>query len=116
MRKLLFIFFIALSLSCKEKRLFYHGVVLDENNRPLPNIEVKELDFNNSTLSDSKGYFKLKKDINFISKLSFSKKGYKTKIVRTVWTHSGEVVGYTFLNKKADTITLKKKAILPLED
>ena len=115
MRKFLFIFFIALSLSCKEKRLFYHGVVLDENNRPLPNVKVKELDFNNSTLSDSKGYFKLKKDINFISKLSFSKKGYKTKIVRTVWTHSGEVVGYTFLNKKADTVILQKKVISHIE-
>jgi len=117
MRKPLFIFFMALVLSCKEKSSFYHGVVVNENNLPIPNVTVKKMNQRPlSTITDSTGYFILYKNPDWLFDLSFSKEGYKTKIVRTVWTHSGEVVGYTFLNKKADTITLKKKAILPLED
>ncbi|WP_428740509.1 hypothetical protein [Tenacibaculum sp.] len=79
MRKLLFIFFIALLLSCKEKILFYHGVILDENNKPLSNVKVKELDFNNSTLSDSKGYFKLKKISTLYLNYPFLKRAIKLK-------------------------------------
>ncbi len=96
-----------LMVSCKTKQDYYHGIIFDEHQKPLSGVIVTDsIQF---TISDEKGCFRLNKNPNLISNLTFSKEGFKTTTIKTVGTQSGEFVKYRFLNKVMDTLVLKKK-------
>lgn len=98
--------FLIITISCKEKQNYYHGTVFDQNQKPLSGVKVT--DSLQSSISNEKGYFKLNKNPNIVSKLSFSKSGYKTRTIETVGSQSGEILEYRFLNEKPDTLFLKR--------
>ena len=110
MKKTMLFFYLLLIISCNKKATFYHGVVIDANKKPIANVNVSlRFDSNKSTFSKENGYFKLSKSPDIIDDLVFSKKGYITDTIFSVWTQHGEKVNYTFLNKSSDTIRLKRK-------
>lgn len=109
MRILILISLMICLFSCEESPKHYHGIIVDQNLKPLSNVKIK-LENNPIvfTSSNKDGFFKLKKDPDLLSNLIFSKKGYKIDTVKTVWIQSGEQEEYIFLNKEVDTIVLKK--------
>lgn len=100
--------------SCITKPKFYRGYVFYDK-KPLANVIVKKENCNNLTLTDSTGFFKLPKKSNSIRSLIFTKNGFVTDTIPSVWTQHGEKVNYTFLNKTLDTIILRKIS-LPNKD
>ncbi|MFL0067037.1 hypothetical protein V3A08_15360 [Tenacibaculum maritimum] len=109
MKYITYIYLLICFLSCKEKEVdYYHGVVVDNNLVPISNVMVKT-DYSDSIFTKTKktGYFKLLRTPNKYGSIIFSKKGYKTDTIRTVSTQSGELLDYSFINKKIDTITLE---------
>lgn len=109
MKNLIFICFLINLMSCSKKPTHYKGVVVDYNSVPIKNVLIRE-QFSDSihTTSKKNGFFKLKKTPNSLPDLIFSKEGYITDTVRTVWSEHGELISYRFLNKKLDTLRLKK--------
>ena len=100
---------LALCFSCNNQATYYHGYVLDDEMKPIYNVKViEDSGAPLSTITDSTGYFRLYKNPDWLSNLIFLKEGYVTDTIRTVWTQSGEIIEYTFLNQKADTVRLKK--------
>ena len=105
----IYLFIYLFIISCKKNTTYYHGVVVDENYKPISNVIIKEIFKNSqSEISDRNGYFKLHKTPNVISDLVFSKRGYIKDTVSTVWFQYGEVEETRFINKTLDTIVLKK--------
>lgn len=110
MKKIItYTYLFILILSCNKKQTYYHGLILDENQIPISNVTIKENNGLQSTISNKDGYFKLYRNPDIIYNLIFSKKGYQTEKIKTVWSQSGETVEYTFLNIKTDTIVLKQQ-------
>ncbi|MCD8418796.1 hypothetical protein J2Q11_13770 [Tenacibaculum finnmarkense genomovar finnmarkense] len=106
--KNLFILALLLLNGCKTKPLLYQGYVYYDN-QPLVNVVVKKEHKNQDlTKTDSTGYFKIKKTPNSLTSLIFIKEGFKIDTVPSVWSQHGEKINYTFLNKKFDTIRLRK--------
>lgn len=97
---------------CSEAPEFYHGYVYDQKTqKPLANIQVKE-DYpsnSKSAYTDTKGYFKIKKDPQSITDLIFSSPDYGPDTLLTVWSQHGESIGYVFVNAKPDTAFLTPK-------
>ncbi len=109
MRFVTFLLLVFLIVGCKSKQSFYHGYVF-HNENPVVGVEVKDnLRIQNSTYTDSTGYFKLIKRRDMISDLIFTKNGYISDTVKTVWIQSGEREMKRFLNKDADTLYLFKR-------
>ncbi|WPO83655.1 carboxypeptidase-like regulatory domain-containing protein [Chryseobacterium sp. JJR-5R] len=104
------IFLILFSIQCSQQN-FYHGFVYDQDTKkPLNRVLVKE-SFNSDSLSDYtdiNGYFKIENKKESVADLIFSFDGYKKDTAVTVWSQHGEKLKYRFLNKKPDTIFLKK--------
>ncbi|WP_157822002.1 hypothetical protein [Tenacibaculum sp. Bg11-29] len=106
MRIVLIFFYITTMLSCKNEQTYYHGIIFNEKQIPLSRVIIT--DGVQSTFSNNNGYFKLYRNPNFLSELTFSKEGFETRIMKTVGTQHGESIRYKFLNMKADTLHLKK--------
>lgn len=89
-----------LILSCKGSQLrdHYSGIVVDETGEPISGVLVREdlLTGCNDT-TNSAGYFKIKRTGNSLPDLIFSKKGYQTDTVETVWLMHGEKEMYSDL-------------------
>ncbi len=111
MKKIIFTFLLTTYfVSCKEKTLnHYHGVVVDSNSIPLSGVLVKtRYSKPEITTTNENGYFKLVKSPNTITSLIFSKEGYLTDTIKSVYAHGGENIDYRFINKEIDTIPLRK--------
>lgn len=95
---------------CSGKQNFYHGYVYDlDTRKPLKNVTVKECNLKPLTGStDSTGYFNIENNTQGISDLVFITTTHKQDTARTVWSQHGERIEYSFINKKPDTIYLKK--------
>lgn len=95
--------------SCGTKPKFYRGYVF-YNKKPLVNVTIKKDNgkHHDSVRTDLTGFFKLPKEPNSIRSLIFTKKGFVTDTIPSVWTQHGEKIYYTFLNKSPDTIFLRK--------
>jgi len=105
MKKIVLLHILLFTLfSCKKKQPYYHGIILNNDIIPISGVTVT--DSLQSTISNEKGYFILYRSPTFISDLTFSKIGYETRTVKTVGTRGG--IKYKFLNKKEDTLILKK--------
>ncbi|MDH6308452.1 hypothetical protein M2451_000763 [Dysgonomonas sp. PFB1-18] len=80
----------------------YEGYVYDyDSGNPLDNVTVREnIEDYHETITDSSGYFALKKDPQTMPDLIFIKEGYKTDIVPARIYHF-EYTGYNFFRKKA---------------
>ena len=112
MKKTIYIFIFIIIVSCKKKINYYHGVVVDESFMPVANVIVKEVfRYPQFAISKENGYFKLDRSTNVVSDLIFTKKGYIADTVKTVLDQYGEKIEYRFLNKKSDTIVLKKEKV-----
>ena len=102
------IILLILTANCKQSQEFYHGYVY-YNNKPVSNVFIKEdvLNSSKNTKTDSTGFFKLQKKPSHLSNLIFTKDGFKTDTIKTVWSQHGEKIRYTFLNTKFDTLVLR---------
>ena len=98
---------LLLLIGCNTEPLFYQGYVY-YGNKPLENVTVKKEYINETTKTDSSGYFKLNKDPDFLTKLIFIKEKFEVDTVRTIWSSGGEKISYTFLNEDFDTLRLIK--------
>ncbi|CAA0187906.1 carboxypeptidase regulatory-like domain-containing protein [Tenacibaculum maritimum] len=114
MRIIFLLVSILIISSCRTKPKFYRGYVFYDK-KPLLNVIVRKDNLNESTQTDSTGFFKLPKEPNSIHSLIFEKTGFITDTIPSVWTQHGEKVNYTFLNKTIDTIFLRK-ITLPNKD
>ncbi|MEZ4859017.1 MAG: carboxypeptidase-like regulatory domain-containing protein [Flavobacteriaceae bacterium] len=103
MKRYLF-FLLVIFLNCTSVNDYYFGRVTDENNNPLENVIVLEEGFENQTKTDENGYFKLNCTPDWLSSLIFSKQGFKTDTIPTVYIQSGETINYAFIEKKDTTI------------
>ncbi|ALM48465.1 hypothetical protein AMR72_05850 [Flavobacterium psychrophilum] len=101
---------IVILTGCSGKQNFYHGYVYDlDTRKPLKNVTVKECNLKPLTGStDSTGYFNIENNTQGISDLVFITTTHKQDTARTVWSQHGERIEYSFINKKPDTIYLKK--------
>ena len=110
MKNLIFACLLICVVSCDEKSLnYYHGVVVDNNSIPISNVLVKtEYLKTEPTITNENGYFKLVKSPNTLTSLIFYKEGYLTDTISSVYSHGGETLDYRFINKKIDTVPLKK--------
>ena len=57
--------------SCKSGNKYYHGRVLDENNKPIENVFVVVDRFEEKSKTNEKGYFKLKRNPDWLGNLIF---------------------------------------------
>lgn len=106
----LFLILPLLFLSCKStEKNFYHGVVIDEEGKPIENVVVKEdFKYPQSTVTEDNGFFQLFKSPFVGGKVIFLKKGF---INDTIRTQTSLYHGYRmdlFINKTPDTLVLKK--------
>lgn len=102
---------IILATSCTQNSDYYHGYVYDaQTKKPLNNVLIKESIVQNpkSTHTNLEGYFRIEKNKESIADLIFSLNGFKKDTVATVWAQHGEKLMYRFLNKKTDTLFLRK--------
>ncbi|WP_101690322.1 carboxypeptidase-like regulatory domain-containing protein [Dysgonomonas massiliensis] len=91
---------VLIAISCKNSKLrdHYSGFVVDEAGAPISGVLVREyFSIENSDTTDNLGYFKIKRIDNTLEDLIFSKKGYRTDTVRTVWLMHGEKEIYSDL-------------------
>lgn len=111
MKKTIEIIILLLMTSCSDSpKESYEGYVY-ENNIPLSNVLIIEdgVNQNNKTVSNNKGYFKLKRSSeNFIRDLIFVKDKYKTDTVKLVRGRNSPPIYFLFLRNEKDTIYLKK--------
>ena len=93
-----FIFLILIPLACGQKSTnYYQGLVLDENEIPIENVQVFEVyGKENKAKTDKKGYFRLQRNSELLTSLIFQKEGFNTDTVPVYWTQHGEKVHYKF--------------------
>lgn len=101
----LFLFLLPLLLSsCFETTNdYYSGIIVDELDRPVANVLVKEdlVDaYAFKKLTDNNGYFKFKRNEGVLPDIILSKEGFETDTIPMVWTHAGESIEYSDLIKK----------------
>ena len=101
----LFLFLLPLLLSsCFETTNdYYSGIIVDELDRPVANVLVKEdlVDaYAFKKLTDNNGYFKFKRNEGVLPDIILSKEGFETDTISMVWTHAGESIEYSDLIKK----------------
>ncbi|MFC3161066.1 hypothetical protein SAMN05443633_101141 [Chryseobacterium arachidis] len=96
-----FIFFL---ISCVATPDYYEGYIFTKEKKPLPNIKVCEINKNNCTITDNKGFFKMKKTKSSINDLAISYKNKPLDTIKTVWSNHGERISYSFVEGKKDTI------------
>jgi hypothetical protein len=105
-KHILFLTFLSL-YGCKSKDSFYSGYIYDFNKNPLANVKVCELDsVKNYTITNSKGFFYLKRNKNWISDLIL-KYNNKLDTIRTVGKQGGEKVNYFFIDNNKDTLFIE---------
>lgn len=92
---------------------YYSGIIVDELDRPVANVLVKEdlVDtYAFKKLTDKNGYFKFKRNEGVLPDIILSKEGFRTDTIPMVWTHAGESVEYADVIKKDSTkFILKSK-------
>ncbi|MGO4708211.1 hypothetical protein AB4Y90_03640 [Chryseobacterium sp. 2TAF14] len=94
---------------CKDRPKFYEGYIYTKEKKPLTNVKICELGTTNCSETDSKGFFKIKKDSERISDLIVLYKNNPIDTIKTVWTQHGERIGYSFLEGKKDTLFVDLK-------
>lgn len=89
---------------------YCHGIVLDEKLQPIKNVKVCDISRHQTISTSISGYFKLEIDsITSPEPLIFNKKGYQIDTVNVVdIMPRSENIFYRFMNKKPDTIIMKK--------
>lgn len=89
---------VLIAISCKNSKLrdHYSGFIVDEAGVPISGVLVREyFSVENSDTTDNLGYFKIKRTDDTLDDLIFSKKGYRTDTVKTVWLMHGEKEMYS---------------------
>ena len=98
--------------SCKSINNFYQGRVTDEQNKPLAAVSVLELYSGNKTNTDSYGYFKFNRfNSDFLGDLVFTKEGYNTDTIPTVWHQAGETTEYNFVKNDTTIVRLRQAKV-----
>ncbi|MEZ0128541.1 hypothetical protein AB9T88_01490 [Flavobacterium sp. LBUM151] len=102
---------ILLIVSCSESpKKYYEGYIYDDK-LPLDNVLIIEegINKNNKAISDSKGYFKLKRSSeSFIRDLIFIKERYKTDTIKLVRGKNSPPIYFLFLRSESDTLRMEK--------
>jgi hypothetical protein len=85
-----FLFFIcSVSAMAQKKPAYISGKILDENEKPLPNVSVIILGKPTGTLTNDSGYFKVKVPANKAFALVFTFSGYK-EVQKNFYLSDGE--------------------------
>jgi hypothetical protein len=85
-----FLFFIcSVSAMAQKKTAYISGKILDENEKPLPNVSVIILGKPTGTLTNDSGYFKVKVPANKAFALVFTFSGYK-EVQKNFYLSDGE--------------------------
>lgn len=102
---------VCLFIGCTEKgNQYYHGIVLDEDKKPLKDVVVTERGkYSQCTSTIETGYFRLYKNSYRTSGLSFSKEGFITDSIETEFYVKGKGDISLFRRQKPDTVILKKR-------
>ncbi|WP_409417010.1 hypothetical protein [Flavobacterium sp. PS2] len=89
---------------------YCHGVVLDENLKPIINVDVSNISKHHSTFTNINGYFQLQLDSTTAPEpLIFNKKDYQIDTVNVVdIAPRGDNYFYRFMYSKPDTIVLRR--------
>ena len=104
------IIIILFIVSCSESpKKYYEGYIYDDK-LPLDNVLIIEEGINeNKAISDSKGYFKLKRSSeSFIRDLIFIKERYKADTVKLVRGKNSPPIYFLFLRNESDTLRMEK--------
>ncbi|WP_437918647.1 hypothetical protein [Sphingobacterium sp. LRF_L2] len=113
--KLLFINLCGFFCSCHSSPLYYYGQVLDENNTPIESVYISKLYDDIGVVTDKRGYFKMDRSADRLDDLIFSKEGYITDTIPSVWRQNGEAIRYNFINHDTTFVKLIKKKKQPNE-
>lgn len=97
------IFFI----SCYNRIEYYQGYIYDKNYNPLVNVKVTLESTNQTSITDNKGFFKIKKNSNILGDLIVFKKKKIIDTIKTVWRQHGEKIKYSFVENQNDTLFIK---------
>ena len=91
-------------ICCKSNPPFYSGYIYNHEKKPLANIKIYEKDSkNNFAFTNSKGFFYLKRNKNWISDLIINYDN-KYDTVRTIGKQGGEKIIYFFIDNNLDTL------------
>ena len=107
MKKYLFIF-LFIFLNCNSENDYYFGKVLGENNNPIENAIVTEDNFEEKSKTNEKGYFKLKRNPDWLGNLIFFKEGYITDTIPSFWHQHGKTIQYNFIEDDTTVLRLKR--------
>jgi len=110
MRHLICLSLVALC-SCDSINDYYQGKVMDENGKALAGVTVSELYRNRQTETDATGYFKLDRSPEWLGELIFTKNGYHTDTIPSVWHQAGETTEYRFVKNDTALIRLRVSAV-----
>lgn len=125
-KKILCLSISVLFLSCGIRiNNYYSGIILDELNRPIDSVLVKENfvdEYAVKTFTDHNGFFKMKRTDGTITSLTFSRKGYISDTIPMIWHQYGETTEYsplitedsslvTLLENKNNLLKFKKKIL-----
>lgn len=111
MKKRSFILVIFLLFYSCSPRLhnYYSGIVIDELDRPISGVLVRELiidNLPNQSFTDKNGYFKF--DVKNSTALLFSKSGYENDTINMVWHQHGETTEFSSILKLDSTQIILK--------
>lgn len=101
-----YLMFTSCSVSVRD---YYTGFIIDELDRPVSNVSIKE-DYHgnvgNESISDQNGYFNFKR--TGLPEIVLSKTNYLNDTLRLVGSHAGEQLYYSTLITKDSTIIVLK--------
>lgn len=106
--KSLYVITCVLFFSCTSTNPYYQGRVIDEKAYPIEGAIVTELYQKKAAATDKNGYFKLSKHANWIDDLVFTKPGYETDTIPSVWHQGGETTRYNFITNDTRVVVLRK--------
>ena len=97
MRFLVFLVILIIAQSCLLNRTHYTGYVCDAaTKKPLAGVKVTELESQQYTFTDGKGFFTLKKMDDIASRLIFEKEPYIKDTLSSVLIQHGEHFEFLF--------------------
>lgn len=106
MLSIIVVFFIN---SCTTSAQNYEGFIYKSKEIPFGNIKICEKSTNNCTQTDSKGFFKLKKNKDSINDLIVFYNNLPVDTIKTPWKQHGEKINYSFIKGKKDTLFIDVK-------
>lgn len=111
MKKTIYLLIAIIFIGCKSKFNYYQGYVYNGSSKPILNLTIHGRDnFNDNSLTDEKGFFKIKKTENWVETFLYIKKGNNLiDSIQVLRTHPEFGARYYFTDKRNDTIFITTK-------